>query len=493
MRASPLTLALVGGGAAATCILVALSQHLIEASHTGGGTVLIFEPRSHLWRGRVYQPDGPEVLTNVPACAMSVQRRNPDDAVEWLASLSGDHPSKVSHRFVPRALIGDYLVSAAQSAVRCLREAHWQTHIVPERAVRLSTRHNGFVVRGERSQWSCSDVVLCVGGADQADPYELAGQPGYIAHPYPTREKLADVQCRSSVLVLGTGLTAVDTVIALAAQGHEGHLTLASRRGLLPAVREWAVPHEFVHLTVDGLLNLSSRKNYSLMSLVDLVSRELSEARFDPVSLLQELNSTEVPLHRLRRHLITGSPDGLHILEQAIPRLGQLSWHLLPAADKKLILERYHHHVMSLCCPMAPRNAAILAHLSDIGQLDVHSGLRSVVRRADGGFLARTETTEMMPDVVISAVTPAVHTTHDDARDIVTGLVADGLARTHHLGGLQVEFGTGRIVPDRKFAEDPKIYALGDLTHGSLYFTFGLSVLVRQADDIARALLESIS
>jgi uncharacterized NAD(P)/FAD-binding protein YdhS len=59
------------------------------------------------------------------------------------------------------------------------------------------------------------------------------GEPGCIADPW-ALGALADVPEDGDLLVLGSGLTAIDMVTWLQDRGHEGTVTLLSRRGLLP-------------------------------------------------------------------------------------------------------------------------------------------------------------------------------------------------------------------------------------------------------------------
>lgn len=85
-------------------------------------------------------------------------------------------------------------------------------------------------------------AVLCVGGDSPKDVYGLTGTPGFIAEPYPLSGTLAELGENDHVAVIGSGLTAVDIVLSLAARGHRGPISLMSRRGVLPGVRQRPTP-----------------------------------------------------------------------------------------------------------------------------------------------------------------------------------------------------------------------------------------------------------
>jgi uncharacterized NAD(P)/FAD-binding protein YdhS len=98
----------------------------------------------------------------------------------------------------------------------------------------------------------------------------LVGAAGYVRDPYPLRQSLAEVPEQARVAIVGSGLTAVDVVMALRARGHQGPITLVSRHGLLPAVRRPPARHDLRHLTVPRLEALASRNGG--LGLVDVLA-----------------------------------------------------------------------------------------------------------------------------------------------------------------------------------------------------------------------------
>src|SRR5580692_1083662 len=73
-----------------------------------------------------------------------------------------------------------------------------------------------------------------------------------------------DVGPDDEILILGTGLTAVDAVISLSDRGHRGTVHLVSRRGLLPArhvenVRKVTLPPPYPNTALGLLRALRNR------------------------------------------------------------------------------------------------------------------------------------------------------------------------------------------------------------------------------------------
>ncbi|WP_165854432.1 FAD/NAD(P)-binding protein [Streptomyces sp. V2] len=477
-------IAVVGGGTTAACLLDAFARHLPP----GPGTLTVYEPEARLWHGRVYQDDSPEIITNIPAKEMSIRHGDPGHAVRWLTAHGhGEEGDGTQDWCPPRALMGRYMADTADEAADRLRRAGWQVRILPERVVRVRPAPGGLVVDTRLHATLHGHLVLCVGHPELPDHYRLDGHPRYVSCPYPTRTALAPIPPGARVAVIGTGVTAVDIVAALHARRHTGRIVLASRRGLLRAARTPPGPalRPLKHLTPERIADLHHRHRYSLDALVTLIREELRTAGHAPQTTARKLTSRAAPLTRLREGLHRPDHD-LDLLRQAIPVIGQQAWVLLPPDDRRRLLARHHHTFMALGFPMPAVNARLLDALAATGQLQVLPGIHAVGVTGDY-FTVATRTTATTAHWVVNAATPAVRDTPRDARDLIDSLVGHGLAVRDPFGGLTVQPGTNRLVgPGRH--PDRRLYALGDLTHGSLYVTFGIPVVTPLADRIARTI-----
>ncbi|MFE3316592.1 FAD/NAD(P)-binding protein, partial [Embleya sp. NPDC059213] len=180
-------IAIVGGGAAAVGLLHALATTEGTAEAGGTGTVTVFEPSPHRWRGRPYGPDLDAVLVNTPPALMSVRSGAFGHFADWLGARGGDHLDPLlGQPLVPRALYGEYLVHAAEKAVAALGEQGWPVRVVAARVGAVVRTGTGLVLRTDDGRKFRADrVALCVGGGTAPDPYGLAGEAGFTADPYP--------------------------------------------------------------------------------------------------------------------------------------------------------------------------------------------------------------------------------------------------------------------------------------------------------------------
>ncbi|MFI6984377.1 FAD/NAD(P)-binding protein [Embleya sp. NPDC050154] len=474
-------IAIIGGGAAAVGLLDALAPTAARSGAAADtrGTVTVFDPSPHPWRGRPYGPDLDAVLVNAPPAIMSIRNGDFGHYAAWLGERGADHDDKLLGRpLVPRALYGEYLEHTAEKAMAALGEHGWEVRLVRARvtgAVRSAAR---LVLRTHDAQeHEVTDVALCVGGGTPADLYGLAGNPGFTADPYPLADTLGRVRAEDEVAVIGSGLTAVDVVVALAARGHTGRITMLSRGGVLPHVWQRPTDRRPRHVTADRVTELRrARGHVSLDDLIGLMREELAEVGedFDEFAAVLGSAATEDPVRRLRRQIasIDDPRVGRRVLQEAAHSVGPYAWRLLPEADRTW-LRRHVRTVNSVVSPMVPVNASILMGLLDSGQLAVTRGV-DAIEPAGGRFRVRTGSGERTTTTVVNAVNPAPHSVPAAARQLVRSLVDSGLATRHPAGGL---------VP-----VDPHLHVVGDLAGGGSFITSSIPAIAAQASGTARAL-----
>lgn len=214
----------VGGGFSAA----ALAVHLARGGALDGLRLTVVEPSGGLGRGVAYDAN-PVHLLNVPAGRMSLLPDAPDHFLDWARR---HRPRATADAFLPRALYGDY-VEATVAA-----EVGDAVTVVPTRVVDVHASGDGWeVTLASGGALRADIVVLATGNLPPANPGSLPPSvrrtPHFVPDPW-RRGALSAIGADEAVLVLGTGLTMVDVVLALRAQRHRARIVAVSRRGLLP-------------------------------------------------------------------------------------------------------------------------------------------------------------------------------------------------------------------------------------------------------------------
>jgi len=223
--------AIVGGGAAGCLLALALLRRSPEAR------VTVLDRRAAFGRGVAYGATADHHRINVPAHKMGGLFPDDDDGfVRWLET-AGRSTASFEASFVPRAWFGDYLVSEVAAA-----QAGGRLALRVGEVTSLERRPDGWRCGGDGWEIDADRVVLCPGNPPPRRVDPDAEGVRLVADVWGPRA-LDGIAVDASVLVLGTGATAIDAVLDLAQRGHRGAVTMVSRRGLLPLVDVPPLPY----------------------------------------------------------------------------------------------------------------------------------------------------------------------------------------------------------------------------------------------------------
>lgn len=219
MVTRPVTIAIVGGGGTGVLAACHLRRTLGDRAR-----ILLIEKRAGLGRGRAYSTADPSHLLNVRVSNMSAFPDDPDHFFRWL-QVNGPElgiDAATRYCFVPRRVYGDYLASLVADprypAVDTLCDECVDAE-EGEATVRLHLA-SGRVVD--------ADYCMLATGND-GKPATLGDASVNAWMP----EALDDLAPDATVLIVGSGLTMIDTVLTLTRTGHRGTIIAVSRRGLL--------------------------------------------------------------------------------------------------------------------------------------------------------------------------------------------------------------------------------------------------------------------
>ena len=219
------TIAIIGAGFSGTLLAVNL------LNQTEANVVLIERSSERIGRGVAYSTQEANHLLNVRAGNMSAFPDEPDHFCNWLkANGGGDAKS-----FVPRHIYGDYL---SETLAACQTRSPDRVETVPSEALSVTQDSCFAVVQlSNGSKIAADRIVLSLGNLPPHDP--IAGMRDrlsadrYIADPW-TGNIGARLTEQDNILIVGTGLTAVDVILRLVGDGFKGKIYAMSRRGLSP-------------------------------------------------------------------------------------------------------------------------------------------------------------------------------------------------------------------------------------------------------------------
>ncbi len=230
--ASPV-ITVVGGGFAGTALVLQLRRQPALAQ----AEIHLVEPREQPGPGLAYTARRPEYLLNVRPGVLSLYPQEPAHFAHWLAQQPENRAGVPE--FASRSAYGHYLheelatvlaPAAGPGGVRWHRSTAVAAALLPNgrRAVQLA---DGTTIESDY-------VVLALGNSPPPPPagpdLRYLQHPGFHADPW-APGNLRRIGPGEEVLLIGSGLTAVDVLLALRQDGHQQPLTVVARHGRWPA------------------------------------------------------------------------------------------------------------------------------------------------------------------------------------------------------------------------------------------------------------------
>jgi uncharacterized NAD(P)/FAD-binding protein YdhS len=431
--------AVVGAGASGTLVAVNLLR-------LGNVRVMLIDP-SENGRGVAYSTRDEHHLLNVPACGMSGLADNPDDVLEWCAGRG----MKVGRRdFLPRSLYGDYL-----QALLARFDQGGRVQIIRARVENVIEPpfHGGVrITLDDASELSADAAVLAVGNAAPSPVRAIAelGSAEIVQDPWSPGE-LARLRGAERVVIVGTGLSAVDVAMSLAAENPGVRITAVSRHGRLPQA------HSTQCTTPRG-------------------------TRLTPGAPLSEIT-------RILAAELEQEPGAWREVIDALRPVTPALWQGVSGPERERFESELrwwwdiHRH------RLAPRAASRLADLVAAGRLQVLAG--SVIAVGGGGAdgalgVHLSDGRRLTGDAVVNATGPA-RVSSPSANPLLQRLLGNGRARADVLGVGLATSEQGALI-NIEGTVSHRCFTLGPPRRGELFESTAIPEIRVQAAALARLL-----
>ncbi len=545
--------AIIGGGLTATAMLsqfVERVQQKAEKKQLDPSkiSIEIFEKQDIFGPGFPHSDRFalPFHITNMCASDMGILQGKPGDFQQWVTNNSADLQQRFSWFRVasseprgagkecnhyPRAIMGEYLKTRFQEAAQLAQDMGLAIRLYPASEVvdlRLKGGKICLIIKdllSENDFSSDADRVLLATGhwVGKND------QDGYFTSPWPAEKLLRKIPKGAKVAVIGTSLSAIETLLTLTSEGkyirsQTGELVyeppensrkffLYSRRGLLPKVRGKIGNYRNKFLNRENLDRLLSgnRGNLKLDAVFNLLNSELEVAYGQTIDWEEIVNPTGKPADLLQGYLddaING--DGPHgeliwqtILHQSFDMVRDVYLNLT-IEDRKRFDKNYTTVFFTHAATQPAVNAEKLLALMKAGIVEVFkmgedyrlvrdefAGCYEFIYRDNRGKLkkeayryvvnARGQEKSLETNlsalarnllksgtVQIEEIRPVDQATHP-SRDVAPELKP--AVDTYKTGSIWIDPETHHIMhmgPEKKVTKSNAIYAVGAMTRGQI-------------------------
>jgi uncharacterized NAD(P)/FAD-binding protein YdhS/predicted metal-dependent enzyme (double-stranded beta helix superfamily) len=460
---------IIGGGFTGTMTLANLLRHAQIAP--APLHIVLIDRQPAAGEGIAYRTNDARHLLNVPVEKMSAWSDRPNDFLDFARA---NDPAVKPGDFLPRKLYGQYvrqtLLQLAQSA-----PDHISIEMVRDDAISLTPALPlpGWVVGTAGGRTLRADLaIITLGHRPPAEEFIRrwkGPRNRFVADPWAALV-LSQIGPDEPVLVLGSGLTAVDAILTLDRSDRTGAVTVVSRRGLLPH------PHAREPKPADDVSSLLSRW-------------------LDPA---QRLKVREM-LQALRKHTERAAEAGVdwrQVIDGLRPSIAKI-WERISLAERARFLRHIrpfweiHRH------RMAPAVAEKVAQLRARKILDVSAGaLVFAEADADGinvtlSCRGSSALRKLRVSWVINCTGPGIHhrrSTHPILRSVIeAGVLCDD-----PLGlGLRTD-AEGRAI-DGRGEVHTNLFIAGTLRKATLWESTAVPELRQQAAQAAQVALQTLN
>ncbi|MBL1202166.1 MAG: MBL fold metallo-hydrolase [Nostoc sp. GBBB01] len=451
---SPVTIAIIGGGLSGSLVAANLLRHATTPLF-----IKLIERNSEVGRGVAYGTSVDCHLLNVPAGKMSAFADEPNHFLNWLHS--NGHEQVTACTFVPRRVYGDY-VQATLKAAQEKASGNVQLEKIVDEAIAIETKSSSTIIYLKSGQ--CLDVqkaVLALGNFPAILPKPIANLNQQYVKDAWASHAIADLNPEDAILLVGTGLTMADTIVALRQQGFAGKIHAVSRHGLMPCRHKSTPPYP-------AFINVETAPK-TARGLLHLVRQEL--------------------------RILTQEQDWRSVIDAIRPVTQQL-WQALPLPEQK----RFLRHVKAYWEVHRHRIAEEIAQTLDAamesGQLIHYAGRIQSCQQLENTIEVKICQRGTHKDIVlrVNRIINCTGANCDYRRlqyPLVASLQEQRLIRPNSLSmGIDTTANGALIDADGKASQ--MLYTLGTPRKGNLWETTAVPEIRVQAANLAQELLKSI-
>ncbi|CAN5483341.1 FAD/NAD(P)-binding protein [soil metagenome] len=457
---------IIGGGASGVLTGVNLAQRSSVPLR-----VTVICPGKIVGSGIAFSQDAESHLLNVVAEKMSAFPDEHDHFVKWLISsrYSEFHSDTLSKSFLPRTIYGEYLFDVWKRAGNHCSEG---TEIIAIEDRAVDVRRNGesnfTVVLTSGKELNAQYVVLAISNALPRNP-EITDKSFYQSAKYFNnpwdRSVTEELDCNKDVLLIGNGLTMVDTVVSLTKKKLKGVINSISPHGFS------ILPHRNNGITYNGFVKeMDSVKG--LTQYVALFNKHVKKIRGLGLSA-----ETIV--------------DSLRPVTQSV-------WMSLTECEKKKFIARLRHMWGAMRHRLPAQHYDLIQKLKADGKLKIWAGSISDLTLcgnevAVSFYERKTKSPKML---TVSRVINCTGPELDIER--INDPLFKNLIRRNFISsdpfkmGLLIDPVTFQLL-DPLHNPVPNFFALGALLRGVLWETTAIPEIRNQARQIADRILGSIN
>ena len=460
-----LKISIIGGGFSGMMTAVQLIEKSLIPIE-----ISIIEKNKKLGPGLAYSSYSNEHYLNVKVSGVSAFENYPDHFLNWIISqklFPDKNLSEIGNLFVPRNLYGKYLSSVWNEAKKRALEKNISINVINENAIDLCLIKNEILLaKGEKILFD--KCVLATGndmpGNLDLIPTNIFSHEMYFQNPW-IKSAVENTTDKFPILLIGNGLTMVDTVIGLLENGFEGKIISLSPHGfnIFPHKKIESVNMEFIN----------------------------QWGKLEPKNLYEL-----VKLFNYHRHLLQQKGQGPEALIETLRPYAQEIWKNFLPQEKKLFFTRIRHLWGVARHRIPPETHYLIKSLEKNNRLEIIAGKIKRMENENEKFrisyYCKTEKKEkeIHASRIINCTGPQTDLTKSTNK-LLKQLFTKGIIQQDPLKlGISTNLKTFNVIGKNEI-DSKKIFTIGVTLKGELWESTAVREIRVQAEKLAHQLLRN--
>lgn len=265
---------IIGGGFTGTMTVAQLIDKL-----TAPCEIILINEKETLNKGIAFNPYSDKHLLNVVADRMSAYPDKPTHFLDWVMqreNFKGKDRTLIVNSFLPRCLYGEYLCDIWATKAKIVESKQIKLSVIDNFVTDLDVSDSCVtLVLDDNSSFNVDYCVIATGNHPPKNPLikdmDFYKSKNYFQNPWNIKSVKAATN-NLPILIIGNGLTMVDTVLGLLEQGFKGDIYSISPNGFN------ILPHRHNGLNYTKL-NEELKDDLSLHQLVKLINRHIKTVK----------------------------------------------------------------------------------------------------------------------------------------------------------------------------------------------------------------------
>ena len=278
-------------------------------------------------RGVAYNPYSKKQLLNVTTNKMSIFDDESNHFLDWVMlkdEFKNEDKEIISHSFLSRKLYGDYLVDVWEQYIEFSKNKNIDLNIINDKVsdmdisnseIKIFTKLNG--------EFICNYCVIATGNEEPDNPKienkDFFKSQNYFKNPW-DKESVKNLKNDLPILIIGNGLTMVDTIIGLEENNFKGEIYSISPNGFN------ILSHKHIGLKYTKLTE-ELDSNLNLFELVKLINKHIKNVKKYGISAEPIIDSLRPYTQKLWGNL---TPKEKDIFMKRLRHLWGVARHRIP-------------------------------------------------------------------------------------------------------------------------------------------------------------------